>query len=100
MGRVLASSLDFEEVLERVSQVAMDLLDLDGAGVWTHEDRLATVRTSTGKTLVPVGTTWSLSDAVTEVVMVNGEPYYIEASLLRTTFRTSSGVSFRPEAPS
>jgi GAF domain-containing protein len=69
MGRVLASSLDFEEILERVPQVAIDLLDLDGG--WTHEDGHATVRTSAGEILVPVGTTWSLSDAVTEAVMVN-----------------------------
>ena len=100
MGRVLASSLDFEEVLERVSQAAMDLLDLDGAGVWTHEDGHATVRTSAGEILVPVGTTWSLSDAVTEAVMVKGELYYIEdvaaednvPDVIRSLFQTGSIV--------
>jgi diguanylate cyclase (GGDEF)-like protein len=100
MGRVLASSLDFEEVLERVSQAAMDLLDLDGAGVWTYEDGHATVRTSAGEILVPVGTTWSLSDTVTEVVIVNGEPYYIEdvaaednvPDVIRSLFKTGSTV--------
>ena len=100
MGRVLASSLDFEEVLERVSQAAMDLLDLDGAGVWTHEEGHATVRTSAGEILVPVGTTWSLSDAVTEVLMVNGEPFCIEdvaaeenvPDVIRTLFQTGSAV--------
>ena len=100
MGRVLASSLDFEEVLERVSQAAMDLLDLDGADVWTHEDGRATVRTSAGEILVPVGTTWPLSDAVTEVLMVNGEPFYIEdvsaednvPDTIRSCFQTGSAV--------
>ena len=78
MGRVLTSSLDFEEVLERVSQAAVELLDLDGAGVWTDENGSATVRASAGEILVPVGTSWPLSDAVTDVVMVSGEPFYIE----------------------
>ena len=54
IGRVLTSSLDFEEVLERVSHAAMDLLDLDGAGVWTYEDGCATVRTFVGEAPVPV----------------------------------------------
>ena len=100
MGRVLASSLDFEEVLERVSQAAMDTLDLDGAGVWTHEDGFATVRASAGEMRVPVGTTWPLSDTVTEVLMVNGEPFYIEdvaaednmPDVIRSCFPTGSTV--------
>ena len=100
MGRVLASSLDFEEVLERVSEAAMDLLDLDGAGVWTHEDGSATVRTSTGEILVPVGTTWPLSDAVTDRLMVNGKPFYIEdaaaegnvSDIIRSSFQSGSTV--------
>jgi len=48
IGRFLASSLDFEEVLERVSHAARDLFDLDGASGWTHDDRCATLRTSVG----------------------------------------------------
>ena len=78
IGRFLASSLDFEEVLERVSHAAMDLFDLDGAGVWTYDDGCATVRTSVGEVPVPVGTTWTLSDAVAQAVMVNAEPFYVE----------------------
>jgi predicted signal transduction protein with EAL and GGDEF domain len=100
MGRILASSLDFEEVLERVSQATMDPLDFDDAGVWTHEDGFATVRTSAGEIVVPVGTTWSLSDAVTKVLMVNGEPFYVEdvaaednmPDVIRNCFPTGSTV--------
>ncbi len=57
IGRVLSGSLDFEEVLVRVSHAAMDLLDLDGASVWTHDNGHATIRTSVGGDPIPVGTT-------------------------------------------
>ena len=101
VGRFLASSLDFEEVLERVSHAAMDLLDLDGAGVWTHEDGCATVRTSIGEVPVPVGTTWTLSDPVTQAVMVNAEPFWIEdvashenpLNIVGICFQTGSAIS-------
>ena len=101
MGRALASFLDFEEVLARVSQAAIDLLDLDGAGVWTYEDGCATVRTSVGEIRVPVGTTWSLPDAVNEALMVNGEPFHVEdiaaednvPDVIRSCFQTGSTVS-------
>jgi len=101
IGRFLASSLDFEEVLERVSHAAMDLFDLDGAGVWTHDDGCATLRTSVGEVSVPVGTTWTLSDAVAQAVMVNAEPVYIEdvasdddpPGIVGICFRTGSAIS-------
>ena len=101
IGRVLLSSLDFEEVLERVSHAAMDLLDLDGAGVWTHEDGCGTVRTSVGEIPVPVGTTWTPSDAVTEAVMENAEPFWIEdvtskdspPDIVGICFQTGSAIS-------
>ncbi len=57
IGRVLSGSLDFEEVLVRVSHAAMDLLDLDGASVWTHDNGHATIRSSVGGDPIPVGTT-------------------------------------------
>ena len=101
IGRFLASSLDFEEVLERVSHAAMDLLDLDGASVWTHDDGCATVRTSVGEVPVSVGTTWPVSDAITQAVMVNGEPFSIEdvasdddpPGIVGICFRTGSAIS-------
>jgi diguanylate cyclase (GGDEF)-like protein len=101
IGRVLVSSLDFEEVLERVSHAAMDLLDLDGAGVWTHDDECGTVRTSVGETPVPIGTTWTLSEAVTEAVMVKAEPFSIRdvaskdnpPDIVGICFETGSAIS-------
>ncbi len=100
IGRVLASSLDFEEVLDRVSHAAMDLLDLDGAGVWTHEDGRATVRTDVGAVSIPVGTAWTLPEAVIEVVIDQAKPFRIEDAAaenipdsIRTYFKTGSTIS-------
>ncbi len=94
IGRVLTSSLEFEEVLERVTNAAMDLLDIDGAGVWTHQDGCATVRTSVGKVPVPVGTAWTLSDAVVEVVMEKGEPFSIEDVVTEDSLPDIIGICF------
>lgn len=94
MGRALVSSLDFEEVLERVSHAAMELLDLDGAGVWMHEDGCGTVRTSVGETPVPVGTTWTLSDAVAKTVIVNAEPFWIEDAASTNNHADIVGICF------
>ena len=99
IGRVLTSSLDFEEVLERVSHAAMDLLDLDGAGVWTHEDGCATVRTSVGDVPVPVGTTVTIPDAFAEL-LVQAKPLWIEdvaaddnlPASITSIFRTGSAI--------
>ena len=100
IGRVLTSSLDFEEVLERVSHAAMDLLDLDGAGVWTFEDGCATVRTSVGEVAGPVGTSGPVSDAVTDLLMVQTKPLWIEdvaadddvPDIIRSCFQTGSAI--------
>ena len=100
IGRVLTSSLDFEEVFEGVSHAAMDLLDLDGAEVWTYEDGCATVRTSVGEAALPVGTTGTVSDAVTELLMLQAKPLWIEdvatdddvPDIIRSCFRTGSAI--------
>ena len=78
IGRALTSSLDFEEVLGRVSAAAMDLLDVDGAGVWTFENKLATARTSTGPIQVPVGATWDLEGPLYETLVKEGKPFVID----------------------
>ena len=79
----------------------MDLFDRDGAGVWRQDDGCATVRTSVGEVAVPVGTTWTLSDAVAQAVMVNAEPFCIEdvasdddpQGIVGICFRTGSAIS-------
>ena len=100
IGLVLTSCLDFEEVLQRVSHAALDLLDLDGAGVWTYQDRCATVRASVGDLPVPVGTVVTIPDAIAEVLLVQAKPLWIEdvaadsdlPDILRSYFRTGSAI--------
>jgi hypothetical protein len=48
IGRLLVSSVDFDEVLDRVSHATMDLLHIDGAGVWMHKEGHTIVRASVG----------------------------------------------------
>ncbi len=78
IGRALTSSLDFEEVLGRVSSAGIDLLDVDGAGVWTFEHTLATVRASVGPIQVPVGATWDLEGPLYETLVNKGKPFVID----------------------
>ncbi len=77
IGRALTSSLDFEEVMARVSAAAMDLLDADGAGVWTFENTVATVRNSVGEIQVPVGATWDMEGPVYDTLVSEGKALVI-----------------------
>lgn len=78
IGRALTSSLDFEEVLARVSAAAMDLLDADGAGVWTFEKTVATVRSSVGSIQIPPGATWDMEGPLYETLVKEGDPFVID----------------------
>lgn len=100
IGRLLASSRDFDEVLDRVSSAALELLGLDGAGVWTHEDGHATVCASAGSLGIPPGTTWRLSERIFKVVVVKAQPFWIEDYAvyaypdgLRDHFSTGSSIT-------
>ena len=78
IGRALTSSLDFEEVLGRVSAAAMDLLDADGAGVWTFEGTIATVSSSVGEIQIPVGSTWDMEGPLYETLVEGEKPFVID----------------------
>ncbi|RMH14531.1 MAG: GGDEF domain-containing protein [Gemmatimonadetes bacterium] len=66
IGRALTGSLDFDEVLAKVTAATMDLLNGDGASVWMIEGTLATAKASTGPILVPVGTRWDIAGPLYE----------------------------------
>ncbi len=78
IGRALTSSLDFEEVLSRVSAAAMDLLDADGAGVWTFDRTVATVTSSVGRNQVPLGSSWDMDGPIYETLIKEGQPFAID----------------------
>ena len=55
IGRAITSSLDLEEVLERVLQAAIDLTDADSCTIWSRHDAHTTVIASRGRDALPVG---------------------------------------------
>jgi len=101
IGRVLASSLNFEEVLEKVSAAALDLLDGDGAGVWMIEGTMATCRYAVGSIQVPVGAEWDMSGPIYEALVASAEPFEIRdlsisplvPEALRTVLERGSGLA-------
>lgn len=55
IGRAISSSLELEEVLERVMQAAIDLTGADSATVWRRDGDFAVVAGSRGGEAMPVG---------------------------------------------
>ena len=55
IGRAISSSLDLEEVLERVMQAAIDLIGADSATIWRRDGDLSIVLASRGREALPVG---------------------------------------------
>ncbi|GMR13767.1 MAG: hypothetical protein BMS9Abin29_1983 [Gemmatimonadota bacterium] len=60
IGRLLVSSLDFDEVLEKVAAAVLEQSRADTAAVWMIEGTTASVRASAGKHPPPVGTQWDI----------------------------------------
>ncbi|MEX0936131.1 MAG: diguanylate cyclase [Gemmatimonadota bacterium] len=58
--RALVSSLDVDEVLARVAEVSLDLLEADGAVVWLLEEESARVAASQGPIAPEVGARFPL----------------------------------------
>lgn len=78
IGRALTSSLDFKEVLLKVSNAALDLLDADGAGVWMLNGAVATCRQSVGSIQVPVGSQWNIEGPIFDALVTQVSPFEIE----------------------
>ena len=55
IGRAISSSLEIEEVLERVMQAAIDLTGADSATIWRRDGELSIVVASRGREALPVG---------------------------------------------
>ena len=77
IGRALTSSLDFEDVLSKVSAAALDLLAADGAGVWMIDGTIATCSQSCGSIQVPIGAQWDISGPIHDSLVSKVEPFEI-----------------------
>lgn len=63
IGRAIAASLDPSEVLQRVADAVLELLDADGASVWLLDGTIAHVTAAAGEISLPAGLEWDLADS-------------------------------------
>lgn len=78
IGRALTSSLDFQDVLQKVSDAALNLLEADGAGVWMIDGTLATCSHSVGSIQVPIGAEWDIEGPIFDALVRKAMPFEIE----------------------
>ncbi|MEX2466746.1 MAG: sensor domain-containing diguanylate cyclase [Gemmatimonadota bacterium] len=81
IGRVLTSERDPNEVLGRVVEAVLDILDVDGAAVWQRfgiEGSAGRITDSGGEICLPVGTHWDLADELMETLIHNRRPAVID----------------------
>ncbi|MFV2006511.1 MAG: diguanylate cyclase [Longimicrobiales bacterium] len=64
IGRLLVSSLDFDEVLGKVTEAALEQSRADTAAVWLIEGTTASVRVSAGEHPPPVGSQWNIDGSL------------------------------------
>ena len=78
IGRALASSLDPQDVLQKVIDAALTVLRVDGATVWLIEqEKLARVAASAGKVVQAEGTEWELWGAPAKRLLHERRPFVI-----------------------
>ena len=78
IGRALASSLDPQDVLQKVIDAALTVLRVDGATVWLIEqEKLARVAASAGKVVQAEGTEWELRGAPAKRLLHERRPFVI-----------------------
>jgi diguanylate cyclase (GGDEF)-like protein len=80
LGRVLASSLDADAVLNRVVEAAADLLSGDGAVVWLVDDDVVRVGAARGGVAPHVGTEIPLEDDVVRRLARDRRPMVVDRS--------------------
>jgi len=102
IGRALASSLDRDEVLQKVVDAVLKVLHADSGAVWLIEGgTLARVATSAGKIVVDEGTDWDLRGALERRLIQERRPFLISDLHsspnvpvgFRTQHHTGSGIA-------
>lgn len=101
IGRALASSLELEEVLERIVEATQDLIEADGSGVWLlRADGVAEVAMTAGEQALPEGTSVQIPDALYRSMAEERRPIVFDArtsSLIppevRRLVRAESGIA-------
>ncbi|HEX9887442.1 MAG TPA: sensor domain-containing diguanylate cyclase [Longimicrobiales bacterium] len=78
IGRALTSSLDTIEVLAKVIESALALIQADGCTVWLIEDGIARVGASDGRIALPLGLEWRITEAVHQRLIAEKRPLVVE----------------------
>ncbi len=103
IGRALTSELDPKEVLDKVIDAVLDVLDVDAAGVWLcdgPEETVVTVAASGGAQALPEGLKWRLEGSLEEQMIRERKPVVIDnlenapavPEAVRRHIRTRSGI--------
>ena len=77
IGRAISSSLDGKEVLRKVIDAALELLEADVSTVWLLEEGRARVGASGGRFQQREGASWLLTDFLREMVVECREPVLV-----------------------
>lgn len=81
IGRALTSERDPNEVLGRVIEAVLDVLDVDGTAVWQRsgaEGSAGRITDAGGDICLPVGTHWDLADELVETLIEGRRPAVID----------------------
>lgn len=81
IGRALAGSLDTKEVLDLVISAVLDVVEVDGAGVWLCDDPsglVARVAASGGEIALPVGLEWDLDGVLAGQLIEARKPVLVD----------------------
>jgi len=81
IGRALAGSLDPKEVLGLVISAVLDVINVDGAGVWLCDDpsgMVARVAASGGEIALPAGLAWDLTGGLADQLIDAKKPVLVD----------------------
>lgn len=78
IGRALTGSLDREEVLARVNDAVLSVIDSHGSTVWLFDGTVATVRSSAGEIALPEGLEWNVEGSIHDRLVGERRPIVIE----------------------
>ncbi len=94
IGRAITGCLDATEVLRKVNDAVLELLDADASTVWLLEGREARAASSSGVICPSEGDAWSLTDALLEALVRDRRPVVVQdisrSRLLPEAFRRAS----------
>jgi diguanylate cyclase (GGDEF)-like protein len=81
IGRALTSEIDPKEVLSKVVEAVLDVLDVDGVSVWLCEGpdgKVGRIAEAGGEISLPVGLTWELDGELGEKLLEMCKPVIID----------------------